>query len=227
MSHWFPEAAQKAHTIYNGASNEFRPISTSGRRAILQEFTGGKPYFLYLGSIHPRKNIIRLVRAFEQFKEETESDVRLVLAGRFAWKAHDIRSQIKNSYYQKDIIHLDRVGSERSSLMASALACCYPSLYEGFGLPVIEAMACQTVVLTSKASAMEEICQRAALYFDPHSVEDMARQLKYVYQNLQMKEDLIAKGTERVKQFSWDLSASKTLGLFHDLQVNCAGIQND
>lgn len=208
----------KISVVYNGITDTYRPVNEDQKKNTRERYAMGRPYFLYLGAIHPRKNIITLVKAFEQFKSSDPSDHQLVLAGRASWHTEEVFKAIAQSPW-KDTIHLPGyvATAEAVGLVGSAEAMIYPSLYEGFGLPLVEAMASGVPVITSNVSSLPEIAGNAALLFDPLDAGQLAHQMKRISQDDALRKEMIVLGNERRKDFSWDEAASqvyKILGRF-------------
>lgn len=200
--------AEKVSVVYNGVKDIFIPIAFAEQAATKEQFTGGTEYFLYAGSIHPRKNIINLLKAFSVFKRRMQSSFKLVLAGRLAWKNEEFVTLLKTYKYKEDVVLTGYVEEERlAQLMGAAYALVYPSHFEGFGVPVLEAMRCGVPVLTSRNSAMQEITEGAALYFDPMNVDDMAYKLMFVYKNEEERAALIQKGKAIAAGYTWQRTA--------------------
>jgi glycosyltransferase involved in cell wall biosynthesis len=194
--------------VYNGVKEVFRPASFEEQMAVKDHFTGGGEYFLYTGAIHPRKNIINLLKAFSIFKRRMQSSLKLVLAGRLAWKNEEFLDLLKTYKYRSDVVLTGYLKeTELARLMAAAYAFVYPSHFEGFGVPVAEAMRCGVPVLTSNDSAMQEISQGAALYFDPANVDDMAYKLMFIYKQEGERKDLIEKGKAIAARYTWQRTA--------------------
>lgn len=215
---FFPEVTNKVTTVPNGLTNGFQPVSPERQQAIREQVTGGRPFFLYLGAIHPRKNVARLIKAFSTYKTKTGDDVCLVLAGRFGWQTKSVEEQLKNGKHANDIIHITHFEDQICDLVASATALCYLSLLEGFGLPVLEAMACGTPVITSRDSAMTEIGGDAVLYADPTDIRDIAAKMNLVRTNHVSVQEGCTKGLIRAQHYSWRSTAEKIYDL---LQKNC------
>ncbi|RYZ25217.1 MAG: glycosyltransferase family 1 protein [Chitinophagaceae bacterium] len=198
----------KINIVYNGIKESFSPIGFEEQNPVKDKYTSGTEYFLYAGAIHPRKNLINLLKAFSKFKKRLQSSMKLVLAGRLAWKNNEFLELLKTYKYKDDVVltgYLEE--SELTRLMASAYAFVYPSLFEGFGVPVVEAMKCGVPVLTSKASSMEEISEGVALYFDPQNIDDMADKLMRIYKDEDGRRALIEKGLLVAKKYSWEKTA--------------------
>ena len=200
----------KISVVYNGITYAYKPVSEDVKLKTRERYTNGKPYFVYLGAIHPRKNVLTLVKAFEQFKSLHASEHQLVLAGRASWHTDDVFKAIADSKW-KDSIHLPGyiATADATTLVASAEAMIYPSLYEGFGLPLVEAMACGVPVICSNVSSLPEVAGNAALLFDPLDAGQLAHHLKRISSDEVLSKELITLGNERSKYFSWDKAAEQ------------------
>ncbi|MFA7319788.1 MAG: glycosyltransferase family 1 protein [Parcubacteria group bacterium] len=170
-------------------------------------------YILYLGAIQPRKNLAVLISAFEKIKSDRgTADLKLVLAGEKAWLWEDVFKQIEKSPYKKDIITPGRIKFEDiGHLMRGTEIFCFPSLYEGFGIPVLEAYAAGVPVVCADNSSLPEVAGNAALYFSGEDESQLADKLKNILADENLKNDLIAKGKEQIKKFSWEKCAHETL----------------
>jgi glycosyltransferase involved in cell wall biosynthesis len=198
----------KIAVVYNGCRDGFLPLPEAEQQAVRNQFTNGQPFFFYTGAIHPRKNIHRLIRAFDAFKDKTGSGAKLVLAGRFAWQTGDVRTTWEQARHKEDVIFTGYLSeSDLTRLMASALALTYVSISEGFGLPVLEAMYTETPVLAANTTCLPEVAGNAALLVDPYSEAAIAGGLETMYTNSALRTDLIEKGRQRRLDFSWDKAA--------------------
>lgn len=202
--------ANKISVVYNGITDTYQPIQAAQKLKTREKYAKGLPYYVYLGSIHPRKNILTLVRAFEQFKSTHPSDHQLVLAGRASWHTEEVFKAIADSQW-KAAIHLSGYvsTSDATALVASAEAMIYPSLYEGFGLPLVEAMASGVPVICSDVSSLPEVAGNAALRFAPLDVNLLAHHMRRVSEEESLRKELITLGLERVKYFSWDKASDQ------------------
>jgi len=172
-------------------------------------------YLLFLGTIEPRKNLARLLQAVELAGPKIGP---LVLAGGRGWNNAAIRDAIVRLARDGRVRDLGYVPDDlRPALHAGARAFVYPSLYEGFGLPPLEAMACGTPVLTSNVSALPEVMGDAALYVDPHDVSELAGCLTRIWRDDALRADLRARGLARARQFSWDRTARLTIDVYRGL----------
>lgn len=202
-------AADKIDLVFNAPNELFRPLSTDEKTKTKEKYTDGQSYFIYVGSMHPRKNVARLIQAFDMFKAESGSTKKLVLAGRFAWKSGNAKQAYESSSYRADIITTGHIeGGQLARLVASAEALVYPSLFEGFGIPIVEAMQAETPVITSNCSSMVEVAADAALLVDPTAVDSIAEALQII-ENGSQSTQLIRKGLLRATEFSWQRSADQ------------------
>jgi glycosyltransferase involved in cell wall biosynthesis len=194
--------------VYNGVKNAFGPRLFGKKEAIREKYTEGREYFIYVGAIQPRKNLVNLLKAFSVFKKRLQSNMKLVIAGRLAWKNEEFLQLMKTYKYRSDVVLTGYLPEEElSALLGSAYALVYPSLFEGFGMPVIEAIKCEIPVLTSEKTSMEEAAGDAALYFNPKDHQDIADKMMLIYKDENLRKQLIEKGKLNVVKFSWEKSA--------------------
>ncbi len=171
-----------------------------------------KPYILFVSNIEPRKNINALINAFNLLKQKYKIEHNLVLIGQKGWNYEPIFEAIANSPYHQNVYHLDYLSDELvATFYAKADVFVYPSHYEGFGLPILEAMIFSTPVITSNVSSMPEVAGDAALLINPDDPEQLAETILKVISDRQLRANLIAKGQERAKLFSWEKTALATL----------------
>lgn len=167
-----------------------------------------KPYFMYIGSLHPRKNIETLLSAFNTFNRLNNNQFYLVLAGRIAWNAHNIATAIKND---PNVIHTGFIHeTEKQHLLFNAMGLIYISLFEGFGIPLLEAMMAQVPVITSNVSSMPEVAGDAAILVNPHDTSSIVTGLQTIATNDARRQSLIEKGRKRAIQFQWSQIAQQT-----------------
>jgi glycosyltransferase involved in cell wall biosynthesis len=202
--------ASKIDVVYNGSHKNYQPLTESEQNEIRTTHTEGQPYFLYLGSINPRKNVPNLIRAFNQFKEKTSAPTKLVLVGRIRKGEGEIGALLSASKFEKDIILPGYISNELlPKIIASAYALTYVSLFEGFGIPLLEAMYCEVPSITSNCSSMPEVVGDAALLVDPSSVEDISQKMVQLWTDKNLRNALVEKGKIQRQNFSWDLTAHK------------------
>ena len=200
----------KISVVYNGITDAYKPLDAAQQDVIRKKYTQGRPYFVFLGALHPRKNVLTLVKAFDHFKSSHSSDVQLILAGRDAWHNKELFETIEKSPFKKEIHLPGYVRTEDAvPLVASAEAMIYPSIYEGFGLPMVEAMACGVPVICSNVSSLPEVAGNAALQFDPMDVQQLSEHMHAITTDQHLKNEMIRLGYERRKIFSWDKAAEE------------------
>ncbi|MER3497531.1 MAG: glycosyltransferase family 1 protein [Chitinophagaceae bacterium] len=208
VDHYQVDAA-KIDVVYNGVKEVFQPVSEKDKQVIKEKYTGGAEYFLYTGSIHPRKNLMNLLKAFSIFKKRLKSNLKLVIAGRLAWKYESFVESLKTYKYRSDVVLTGYLPEEELALLtASAYAMVYPSFIEGFGVPVAEAMKCGVQVITTLHSAMQEVCGEAGLYAEAQNFNDIADKMMLIYKDEVLRKQLVDKGRELVKKYSWQTTAN-------------------
>jgi glycosyltransferase involved in cell wall biosynthesis len=202
-------AADKVTIGYNATPSGFKPLSEESKLEIKEDLTGGMPFFIYVGSLHPRKNVVNLIKAFDLFKKDNDSDHKLVLVGRMAWKNEELKKTFETTVHRDDIIFTGHISNEQlPRYLAAAEALTYVSVFEGFGIPILEGMSSGTPVITSNVSSMPEVAGEAALLIDPHDPASIARGMQEIITNKQLRMELISKGLERAKSFSWGNTAN-------------------
>ena len=207
--------SDKITIAYNGCRNLFAPLTLAEKNEVKQAFSDGKPYFFYTGAIHPRKNIPRLIRAYTQFRSRTGADVQLLLGGRFMGVQNEVAEAIEASCFKHDIKILGYVPEpDLAKLMGAALALTYPSLSEGFGLPVLEAMQADVPVLTSNTTALPEVAGAAAILVNPLDENAITTGLIQLL-DATLGHDLIEKGRIQRQKFNWDTASE----ILHDRLV--------
>jgi len=195
--------AEKVSVVYNGFEK------TDGKPTP-SEFAK-KPYILFTGTLQPRKNILLLIRSFADFSK-THTDYSLIIAGKKGWLYDEIFQEVARLGKGEKIVFTDYISdSELIGLYKNAEFFVMPSLYEGFGVPVLEAMSYGCPVISSFSSSLPEIAGEASLYFDPTNANDLTEKMMMLADNNSLKKDLIDKGKEQIKKFSWRKCAEETL----------------
>ncbi len=200
--------ADKIDVVYNGINEGFKPLSNIEQQKVREQYSQGKPYFLFVGSQSPRKNLNRLVAAFDTFKEQSQSDYKLVLVGAVYSSVGDVKRVIDKSKCKNDIIFTGRQPQhELEKIMASAFALAFVPYFEGFGIPIVEALQCETPVICSRTTSMPEIAGDAGLLVNPYEVKSISDGMLELFHNQKLRNQLIENGKERKNLFSWDKSA--------------------
>lgn len=232
--HYFPKFAQKAKRIatvsefskqdivnqygvnpknidvvYNGASEAFQSVNEEQKTAVCRKITQGKPYFVFVGALQPRKNIVNLLKAFDNFKQSDTENTQLVIVGRKAWQTEEMDNTYQSMQYKGDVVFTGRLSDEDlSATIAAALSLVYVPFFEGFGLPIIEAFKCYTPVITSNVSSMPEVAGEAGVLVDPNSVSGITNALQSVAKDESLRNSLAQKAIERSNTFTWEKTAN-------------------
>ena len=205
----YPSAGHKTTVVPLAADERFRPGDGA---ATLERHGVARPFVLVVGTLEPRKNLPRLIEAFVGLDRELRERYRLVLAGADGWQTEETFASIAE--HRDAVTTLGYVSDDDlAALYRSAEVVCYPSLYEGFGLPVLEAMQSGVAVLTSATSSMPEVGGDAALYVDPLDVDDIRSGLRDLLADPDRRDRLARLGRERSERFSWEATARETLAL--------------
>ena len=200
----------KIDVVYNGAGNIFQPLDADEKQQVKQRFSKGSEYFFFVGTLHPRKNLVNLFRAFDQFKKSDSTNIKLVLAGARMWWTDEIRLAYEGMEFRDEVIFTGRVSDQDlASLMASSLALTYVSYFEGFGIPILEAFSCDTPVITSNLTSMPEVAGNAAILTDPFSTDSIAGAMQKLAMDTDFRQNLVAAGREQRLKFSWQQTADK------------------
>ena len=205
---------KKIFIVYSGVNEDFF-AEKSGSELAYVKMKYGLPdkFILSLSTIEPRKNVYGTIKAFELFKESSgREDMKLVIAGKPGWLYEKIFTAIKSSKFRDDIIYVGFVDdADKPGLYRLAEIFVYPSIYEGFGFPPLEAMASGTPVITSACSSLPEVVEDAAVLVDPFNISDIAWMLGELTEDKRVKDMFSAKGVIQAKKFSWKKSAEETL----------------
>ena len=208
---------EKIRVIYLGVNNAFKCFEETKVEEIKDKWRIDFPFILYVGTIEPRKNIYRLLMAFSKIKKKN-AKYKLLMMGIKGWKFKNLLETINNLNLQKDIIFTGYVTDHELPLLYNAADLfIYPSLYEGFGLPPLEAMACGCPVVTSNTSSLPEVIGDAGIMVDPLSVDELANATYSILTNENLREELIKKGLQRSKAFSWKICSEKTLKVYKEI----------
>lgn len=219
MKHFSALKEDMITVVYLAADETFGVFDKNDASAKVRDKLGiiGS-YILTLGAVDPRKNTELVIKIFREFKDENKIREKLVIVGIPNWKKTKFYSMVQESPYKKDIIFTDFIAEEDLVLLYNcATVFLYPSLYEGFGLPTLEAMACGVPVITSSSGAISEMVSDAALLVNTHSGDEIKHALVTLLGSDELRQDLVKKGFERVKNFSWRKMAENTLRVYESV----------
>ena len=198
---------EKIDVAYNGANEIFTPLDEDVKTKVRNQYSGGNPYFMFVGSLHPRKNLARLFTAFDMFKKRNNNDIKLIIVGNKKWWTEPIKNAYDAMKHKDDVIFAGRLSAEDLHYVtASALASVYVSYFEGFGIPIVEAFKCDTPVITSNVTSMPEVAGDAAILVNPFDESDIADAMEKVLDE-GLRNELIEKGRAVRNRFSWDKTA--------------------
>lgn len=212
----------KIEVIYSGVDKECRVVDKNDEilEKVKRNYELSDKFILFFGTLEPRKNIIGLIKAYNEFRKNNRGakDIKLVIAGGRGWKERGIFKEWRESKYKDDIKFLGYIPREEKVYLYNlALVFVYPSFYEGFGFPPLEAMACGLPTITNFAASLPEIGAGASLLIDPYKTGDIAEAIEKVLFDEKLKNDIIEKGKERAAGFRWEETAKKYLRIFKEL----------
>jgi glycosyltransferase involved in cell wall biosynthesis len=209
---------EKITVTYCGPDENFAPVDRShAREELARKYKIDDPFLLYVGRIQARKNLIRLAEAVAVLKKRGAPH-KLVIVGKQDFQAEHLVAKIDELGLKNDVIFTGYVPTEDlPKFYSAAEAFIFPSIFEGFGLPVIEAMACGAAVVTSYGSSLEEVAGDAALLADPHSTESLTAAIDRVLRDEAFRDELRRRGIERAKRFSYRDAAAQTIQLYMEL----------
>ncbi|MGB3903440.1 MAG: glycosyltransferase family 1 protein [Anaerolineae bacterium] len=207
----------KVSVIYEGVNPRFRPASAERISALRHKYGILEKFILSVGTIEPRKNLTSLLEAYHSVRNGRR-DLKLVIVGKKGWLYEGFFRRLRELGLENEVIFPGFVPDEDlPSLYSAADLFVFPSLYEGFGLPVLEAMACGAPVVTSNTSSLPEVAGEAALLIDPRSLQALARAMRDVLGNKTLRDDLRARGPKHAAKFTWETAAHGTLAIYRSL----------
>lgn len=247
LIHFYKIEPEKIKFINEAVDRKFRAINKDDPKLlrVKKKYNLPDKFILYFGTIEPRKNIIGLIKAFECIKQTSDwggrvqwqgfegrvrsskeklfdfSSLRLVIAGAKGWLYDEVSETVRNSQFKKDIIFTGFIDEEdKLYLYNLAEVFVYPSFFEGFGLPPLEAMTCSVPVIVSNKSSLPEVVAKGAIMVDPHNIDEISFAIKEVLENKDLKEHLKKQGLKQIKQFSWSKIAQEFLKVFKEYEKN-------
>jgi glycosyltransferase involved in cell wall biosynthesis len=196
--------------VPNGLRDFFRPLPENQQQHFRKEYASGKRYFLFVGALHPRKNIVSLLKAYDLYRSEGGVVDRLLIAGGTYWWNKKLKMAFETMNHKNEVIFTGHLSQEHlAQAFASAEALVYVPYFEGFGVPIIEAFASGTPVIAGNRSSLPEVAGEAALLVDPFDIKQIAAAMKSITESPELRHELIAKGVKRATLFSWDDAAVK------------------
>lgn len=208
----------RVEVVYLAADNIFKKLSEKDKNIdVLKKYKINKKYILSVGTIEPRKNFITLIKAFDHIKQKnTAFDYKLVIVGRTGWKSEAVYLEREKSPYREDILFTGRVpDDDLVQIYNQAELFVYPSLFEGFGLPILEAMSCGLPVIASDTSSLKEVTGGAGVLVSPDNDTELQNQILNILGNKEIKEKLKEKSLIQAKKFSWERTAQETLDIYN------------
>lgn len=205
----------KIDVVYNGSNPLYKPVTENVKQETLNKYSAGKPYFVFVGALHPRKNLVNLFKAFDIFRKENTENINLLIVGAKMWWTKAIEQAYNEMVFKNDVVFTGRLNTEElNKVLGSALALTYVSYFEGFGIPIVEAFLCDTPVITSNVTSMPEVAGDAALLVNPFSPNSIAEAMQNIVSSKEVRQELISKGRLRRQHFSWQQTADKLWGTF-------------
>lgn len=203
----------KIDVVYNGVNTIYTPTSEEERMEAKTTYSADKDYFLFIGSLHPRKNICGLLRAYDAFRTLVESDVKLLIVGESMFKTNDIELTYEGMRFRDDVVFTGRLNNdELHQVLGAALALTFIPFFEGFGIPIIEAMSTGVPVICSNTTSLPEVGGSAVFYVDPFSLNQIKDGMIRIFQEKELRDSLIEKGFVQKDKFSWDKTADLLWG---------------
>ena len=198
----------KIDVVYDGINQIFEPVSQEEKISTREKFTGGSDYFLFVGALHPRKNVCGLLKAFDAFKSVNGDNKKLVIVGGKMHKTGDIFDTYENMRYKNDVVFTGRVSTaDLHDIFGAALALVFVPFFEGFGIPIVEAMSAGIPVICSNTTSIPEVGGNAVLYADPLKIDQITEAMLQLVDDDELRIELVEKGFEQKNKFSWDETA--------------------
>jgi len=199
--------------VYNGVNTLYTPTRAEEQASTRNKYTDGIPYFLYIGSLHPRKNICGLLRAFDAYRTSTEKVTKLLITGDTMFKTEDIVKTYEGMRHRNDVIFTGRLPNEElHQVLGAAMALTFVPFFEGFGIPVIEGMSAGIPVICSNTTSLPEVGGHAVLYADPFAVTQIKDAMIRIANENGLRDSLIEKGRKQQQKFTWDKTAEMLWG---------------
>lgn len=208
ISSSFAVSADKIDVVYNGAHENYRVLTEEEKNGTRARYSMGSEYFLFIGAQHPRKNIDGLLKAFNQFKTTFQTDHKLIIVGEKKFLSQQVEDTYKAMEYKNEVLFTGRLSSENIALvMGSALALVFIPFFEGFGIPMAEAMYAEIPIIASNTTSMPEVAGEAAIYTDPTDLNSIVEAMNRIASDVNLRNQLVVNGRQRRMAYNWDVSA--------------------
>lgn len=203
-------SSNKISVVYNGAHDDYKKLDETVKTEIKNQYAQGKPYFVFAGALHPRKNIENLLEAFALFKQKNKNEMQLLIIGRYAWKSDAIKQKLEQHPFRNEIHVYDYMNVDKlSKIIGSAFALCFVSHFEGFGIPILEAIKCKVPCIVSNTSSMPEVAGNSAIYIqNPNNSQEIADAMLTMTENEPLRNELIVACASQALKFDWAQSAA-------------------
>ncbi len=213
--------SEKIDVVYDGCNEEFKPVSFENQTLIRERYTNGVPYFLFVGALHPRKNVAGLLKAFDAFKIKSDSPAKLLIVGGEMHKTGEISETWQKMKFKNDVVFTGRISQqELYGVFGSTLALTFVPFFEGFGIPILEAMSAGVPVICSNTTSMPEVGGDAVLYVEPENMKQIAEAMEKIAFNSDLRNKLIENGFKQKNKFSWDKTSGLLWESIHKLVLN-------
>ncbi|MDP4210785.1 MAG: glycosyltransferase family 1 protein [Bacteroidota bacterium] len=200
--------SSKIDVVCNGANMAYKPLTAEEIKATKKKYSSGSDYFLFIGALHPRKNVSGLLNAFDKFVRHYHTDHKVVIVGEKMFLTAELDQTYNQMRYGDDVLFTGRLSTdELRDVLGAATALVFVPFFEGFGIPIVEAMYADVPVICSNTTSLPEVAGDAALYVNPDDTDEIAAAMHKISTDEPFRQELIAKGREQRKKFSWDLSA--------------------
>ena len=200
----------KIDVVYNGANEKYKPVSNEVKIKTKEKYSEGSEYFLFIGTISKRKNLLNLLKAFDKFKTSTENNTKLLIIGSIMWDSKELEDVLNTLKHKNEVIFAGRAtDDELVNIISSSLSMVYPSFFEGFGIPILEGMYSEVPVITSNVTSMPEVGGDAVLYVEPSSVESITDALIKIQNKPELRNELVEKAKIQRQKFTWQKTADR------------------
>lgn len=212
----FQVPAEKIDVVYNAASSIYEPVSNEDKISIRKDLTNGTPYFLFVGALNPRKNVTRLLKSFEAFKDQTQSKTKLVIVGTKMFGTKTMEATYRKMRHKNDVLFVGRKEPEElKGIYGAARALVFVPYFEGFGIPLVEAMKCQLPVIAANTSSLPEVAGDAAHYVSPYDCQAISEAMGKLDSEPERRNELAKNGREQAAKYNWDRAADR---LWHTIK---------